>query len=515
MRALRQWKRQRMVRIAGRDLLAIADLRDVSGALSDLAGACLEVSVAIAVPSVEFAVIAMGKLGGHELNYSSDVDVMFVHEGDQSEADRAARAVLATMSQPTPDGIVFRTDADAASRRSIRSVESHARKLRGVLGAVGADLGAPSAHQGATRSPGRPSSAERSSSAPRRSCGRTTLDPGAVREVRAMKARTEAMLQSKGLSEREVKRGPGGIRDIEFAVQLLQLVHGRQDPSIRSRSTLDALEQLAAGGYVTTHDASALDAAYTWLRTVEHRLQLVDEHQTHTLPTDGPTLTHLARVLGFRDRTRASPHSTRSMLAHQQQQAVVRSIHEKLFFAPILDTLAGVGSALDRRRRGTAERLRLPRRRADPLGTPRAHRRPHAPLARDATAAPGDPRVALGCARSRPRPPAAAPPDRGLHALVHRRPPVPRDARRRRARVPHPGLEPRARTRAAPPAGVPRRTRRRRRTDRASRRAPSSSMSRSTRSTGGRTTRLGATGSAGSSGASSCASARATCSAFA
>ncbi|MGH8978377.1 MAG: bifunctional [glutamine synthetase] adenylyltransferase/[glutamine synthetase]-adenylyl-L-tyrosine phosphorylase, partial [Acidimicrobiia bacterium] len=158
-----------------------------------------------------------------------------------------------------------------------------------------------------------------------------------------MKARTEQMLQSKGLSEREVKRGPGGIRDIEFAVQLLQLVHGRHDPSIRSRSTLDALEQLAIGGYVSTIDANALDSAYTWLRTVEHRLQLVDEHQTHTLPTDADALTLLARVLGFRDQ----PHQTAVeafTLAHQRQQATVRSIHEKLFFAPILDTLAGAGS---------------------------------------------------------------------------------------------------------------------------------------------------------------------------
>jgi glutamate-ammonia-ligase adenylyltransferase len=169
------------------------------------------------------------------------------------------------------------------------------------------------------------------------------LDPAAVHEVRAMKARTEEMLTQKGLETRELKRGYGGIRDIEFAVQLLQLVHGRHDRSIRSRSTLEALEQLAAGGYVTIDDAQRLDEAYVWLRTVEHRLQLVDEHQTHTLPADAGARTHLARVLGFRDRPGATGVGA-VRRAHQRCQAIVRTIHEKLFFAPLLDTLAGVGA---------------------------------------------------------------------------------------------------------------------------------------------------------------------------
>src|SRR5207244_2127994 len=110
-----------------------------------------------------------------------------------------------------------------------------------------------------------------------------TPDPDAVREVRAMKARAEAETARKGLADRELKRGRGGLRDIEFAVQLLQLVHGRHDESIRSATTLDALEQLAGGGYMEPPDARRLAEAYTFLRTVEHRLQLRDEQQTHTL----------------------------------------------------------------------------------------------------------------------------------------------------------------------------------------------------------------------------------------
>jgi glutamate-ammonia-ligase adenylyltransferase len=151
------------------------------------------------------------------------------------------------------------------------------------------------------------------------------------------------LLARKGLEARELKRGYGGIRDIEFAVQLLQLVHGRHDHSIRSRSTLDALGELAAGGYITIADNRQLDEAYVWLRTVEHRLQLVDEHQTHTVPSDDAARTQLARVLGFRDRRGASALAQFDA-EYRQHQAIVRPIHERLFFAPLLDTLAGVGA---------------------------------------------------------------------------------------------------------------------------------------------------------------------------
>ena len=144
------------------------------------------------------------------------------------------------------------------------------------------------------------------------------------------------------MSDRELKRGRGGIRDVEFAVQLLQLVHGREDTRVRSATTLDALAQLAGGGYVEADDARQLRDAYIFLRTVEHRLQLRDEQQTHTLPADTASRTLLARVLGYRDHPAVS--ALEAFEADQRrQQAVVRGIHERLFFAPILDTLAGTG----------------------------------------------------------------------------------------------------------------------------------------------------------------------------
>ena len=158
-----------------------------------------------------------------------------------------------------------------------------------------------------------------------------------------MKARAEADTARRGLADRELKRGRGGIRDIEFAVQLLQLVHGRHDESIRSATTLDALEQLAIGGYVERTDASRLTDAYVFLRTVEHRLQLRDEQQTHTIPTDLGARVRLARVLGYRDRPGGT--ALEAFEADQRShQGAVRAIHERLFFAPVLDTLAGAGT---------------------------------------------------------------------------------------------------------------------------------------------------------------------------
>jgi glutamate-ammonia-ligase adenylyltransferase len=340
-RELRRWKRRHVVRIAGRDLLGLADLRAVGAELAALARACLGCAVDIAGPAEPFAVIGMGKLGGAELNYASDVDVVFVHEGDQAGAEATARRVLATMSAPSADGFVFRTDANlrpegrsGALSRTLDAYEAYWSKWAQtweLQALIKADAVAGDAELGGAFG-----------ARSRQYVWPEHLDPDAVREVRAMKARSEALLRRKGGADREVKRGPGGIRDIEFAVQLLQLVHGRADPSIRSRNTLDALEQLAAGGYVSTHDAGRLDAAYVWLRTVEHRLQLVDEHQTHAIPTDGAARTQLARVMGFRDRLGEAALDAFDT-EHQRQQAVVRTIHEKLFFAPLLDTLAGAG----------------------------------------------------------------------------------------------------------------------------------------------------------------------------
>jgi len=342
LRRLRRWKRREYLRIASRDLLGLADLPAVGRELAGLAAVCLEAALVIAEPRGPFAVIGMGKLGGGELNYASDVDVLFVHDGETSVAEQVARSLLAAMTTPTANGIVFRTDADL--------------RPEGRAGALTRNLGSYEAWYERWARPwefqalikarpiaGDPALGEQFMELSQRFVWREELDPDAVREARAMKARAEAEMTRRGLDDREVKRGRGGIRDIEFAVQLLQLVHGRHDPSIRSAGTLDALSQLAQNGYIEEADAARLAEAYIFLRTVEHRLQLWEEQQTHTLPTDITARTRLARVLGYRDSREATALEAFER-KHREHQGAVRSIHERLFFAPILDTLAGVGA---------------------------------------------------------------------------------------------------------------------------------------------------------------------------
>jgi [glutamine synthetase] adenylyltransferase / [glutamine synthetase]-adenylyl-L-tyrosine phosphorylase len=338
---LRRWKRQELLRTAVRDLLGIADMPAVGRELAALAQVCVEGALTIVDPAVTMAIIGMGKLGGRELNYASDIDVLFVHDGDAEAADRAARAVLGTMSAPSEDGIVFRTDANL--------------RPEGRQGPLSRTLASYVAYydewarnwefQALIKA--RPVAGDRklgeqfvAVAEPR--VWPEKLDADAIREIRAMKERAEEITERQGLGDRELKRGRGGIRDIEFAVQLLQLVHGREDDGVRSPTTLDALRELADGDYIERADAERLDRAYQFLRTVEHRLQLYDEQQTHLIPSDEPARVRLARVLGYRD----SPERTalaRFEAEHRDHQRAVRSIHERLFFAPLLDTLAGTG----------------------------------------------------------------------------------------------------------------------------------------------------------------------------
>jgi [glutamine synthetase] adenylyltransferase / [glutamine synthetase]-adenylyl-L-tyrosine phosphorylase len=340
-RALRRWKRRELLRIAVRDLLGVADMPGVGRELAALAEVCLEGALAIVDPGVDFVVIGMGKLGGRELNYASDIDVLFVHDGDAAAAERAARALLAAMTTPTADGIVFRTDAnlrpEGRSGPLTRTIESYASYYDGwartweFQALIKARPVAGDSRLG-----------ERFMTLTTPRVWPEKLDPDAIREIRAMKERAEDITERQGLSERELKRGRGGIRDIEFAVQLLQLVHGRNDDSVRSPTTLDALHELANGGYVDRPDADRLDRAYRFLRDVEHRIQLYDEQQTHTIPSEIEARTRLARVLGYRD----SPERTaleRFGAEHGEHQRAVRGIHERLFFAPLLETLAGTG----------------------------------------------------------------------------------------------------------------------------------------------------------------------------
>ena len=266
-----------------------------------------------------------------------------------------------------------------------------------------------------------------------------------------MKARAEARLHRQGPRDRELKRGRGGIRDIEFAVQLLQLVHGRHDESIRSATTLDALEQLGGGGYVESPDAGRLDEAYVFLRTVEHRLQLGDEQQTHTLPTDAAARDAprpRARVTATARTGPPSSASTRTIARTRARSGrSTRSSSSRR-----CSTRSRASAALTAGGRGGAtRRVRVPRRAPDAAprcassraGFDRTSRR-------DAAAAPG---ASSTGSRERPIPISGccscAGSPRAPTRAANARATLPRLARCRRARVPHPRVEPRARRRAA------------------------------------------------------------------
>ncbi|MFN0029191.1 MAG: bifunctional [glutamine synthetase] adenylyltransferase/[glutamine synthetase]-adenylyl-L-tyrosine phosphorylase [Acidimicrobiales bacterium] len=343
--ALRSWKRREFLRIALRDLLGHSDVAGVGRELASLADACLAASLTVAAPNRPMAIVAMGKLGGSELNYASDVDVLFVHEGDEFDAARAARRVIATMSEVTKEGIVFRTDADL--------------RPDGKAGALSRTVAAYQDYYGGRALmwerqaliKARPVAGDQELASEWMAATRVELwdrarSAGAVPELRAHKARTEQALQREGLLEREVKRGRGGIRDVEMAVQILQFVHGGADQAIRSATTLVALDQLSRRGYIDEADGEHLAVAYRYLRTVEHRLQLQQEQQVYALPVDAAQLDRLARVMGYRDRPteQATENAvTQFMDSHRRHQASVRSIFERLFFRPLLEALSGRG----------------------------------------------------------------------------------------------------------------------------------------------------------------------------
>lgn len=340
--ALRTFRHSWYLRIALRDLSMIATLSQVGAALSDLADACLEAALAIATEGSPegLCIVAMGKHGGRELNYSSDVDVLFV-SADGDDPTPACRRLLSTMAAPSSEGIVWRTDAD------LRPEGRSGKLVRSVAGYVSywerwADTWEFQALIKARPCAGDSSVGEQFATAASRYVWPETLRPDALDELRAMKARAEAQLARTGTADRQVKLGPGGIRDVEFAVQLLQLVHGRHDPTIRSPNTLEALGQLANAGYIAHADAEVLANSYTKLRTVEHRLQLLDEKQVHSLPADDASLERLARVLGYSPTADAAA-GAQFLDDFRVDLATVRSVHERLFYRPLLEVFAGQG----------------------------------------------------------------------------------------------------------------------------------------------------------------------------
>ena len=353
--ALRIAYRRQVSAIAAVDLRAgnesTAILPGIAQALSDLADAVIASALVIARSNVKdddkvrMAVIAMGKCGARELNYVSDVDVMFVVEPASGASDQEAitigseiaKAVMQACSAVTSEGTIWDVDAalrpEGKSGALVRTLDSYldyyhrwaqtweyqallkARPMAGDFD-LGNDFVAavsPLIWQASSR-------------------------PNFVDDVQAMRERVTDLLPAKD-ADRELKLGRGGLRDVEFAVQLLQMVHGRTDELVRNPNTLLALEQLATWGYVGREDAATLDAAYRFLRTLEHRIQLYRMRRTHIMPTDETDQRRLGRSMGFSLDPVAD--LTKEWKKHARE---VRRIHEKLFYRPLLQAVAKLDS---------------------------------------------------------------------------------------------------------------------------------------------------------------------------
>jgi glutamate-ammonia-ligase adenylyltransferase len=346
--ALRVAYRRCLLSIAARDVCGTTDLAQTAAELADLATATLRAALAIASAAgpddaalCRLAVIAMGKCGGHELNYVSDVDVIFVGEAvdgaDEGKALRAATKLAAHMmricSETTVEGSIWPVDAnlrpEGRNGPLVRTLASHLAyyhrwaktwEFQALLKArpVAGDLALGQEYVDALE-PLVWTVAERENF---------------VTDVQKMRRRVVENIPAAEI-ERELKLAPGGLRDVEFAVQLLQLVHGRADTSLRSGTTLVALEALAAGGYVGREDAARLDDAYRFLRTMEHRIQLYRLRRTHLVPVEEADQRRLGRSMGL--RTDPVAELNREWKRHA---TVVRRLHEKLFYRPLLDAVA-------------------------------------------------------------------------------------------------------------------------------------------------------------------------------
>ena len=326
------WQGRELLRIAARDLTRKDSLEQVTSDLSVMAADVLRASCTLAGAD-DLAIVGMGKLGAEELNYSSDIDVMVVG-GDPIRARRVleiARSCFRVDAALRPEG------RDGPLTRSLESYESYWSKWASHWEFQALLKSRPVA--------GDPALGAAFEEAATRHLWSRRFDAEALRELRDLKARAEQQLERQGLTKREIKRGRGGIRDIEFAVQLLQLVHGSDDPSLRVKSTLAALDALAEGGYVAPSDATALAGAYRFLREVEHRLQLVDLQQVHELPVGAEANRQLAGMMGFEvSAGRSAVDAFEAELS--QHRAAARAIHERLFFRPLLEAFAGRPTAL-------------------------------------------------------------------------------------------------------------------------------------------------------------------------
>jgi [glutamine synthetase] adenylyltransferase / [glutamine synthetase]-adenylyl-L-tyrosine phosphorylase len=343
-RALRFWKGKEMLRVALREVAEVAPLEETTLELSFLAEICLrevyqhwnaELRSRRGSPATDFTILGLGKLGGRELNHSSDIDVIFLYgeEGQVSPNltyhewfNLLGSKIGETFAASSPDGPLFRIDLRLRPEgtagplaRSLESMENYYAgfgetwerlaliKARGICGSRELAYEFLRQHQPFIypRSP----------------------TPDLLDEIAAIKRRIERDIVGYENIGRDVKLGAGGIREIEFVVQALQLLHGARHAFLQETSTLKALPVLAELELIPRQEARALEAAYRFLRRVEHRLQIEAEQQTHTIPENGEALDRLARSLGFPSKKKF----TGALREHMQE---VRSVFRRIISSP-------------------------------------------------------------------------------------------------------------------------------------------------------------------------------------
>lgn len=323
---LRRFQSWELLRIGACDLLDLYDLPVVTRQLSNLAGSLIRTCLKIAARETggspdDLTVLGMGKLGGRELNYSSDIDLLFLAAPGAENAQRMGQRLIDGLARVTDEGFLYRVDM----------------RLR-PWGQVGPLVSTVDGHLSYLKKNARPWEKQALLKARvvagNRALGRSFLEQArplvfelsneeARRAVFAMKQRTEEQLRRDGREWGEVKLGEGSIRDVEFTLQYLQLSHGLRQPELLSAGTLDGLARMAAAGLLTAEEFRTLSDGYIFLRTIEHYLQMMDYRQTHALPQDPEAIAHLARRLGFH-----GPQPGEQFLArYQQHVTAVRAVY--------------------------------------------------------------------------------------------------------------------------------------------------------------------------------------------
>ena len=354
MDALRRLFRRQLLRIGARDVLGLADLVAVTAELSLLADGVIDATVgwtreqcrskAEGIPDLPFAVIGLGKLGGGELNYSSDIDLLFVYGDPAPDADAEAihaffhafgERLVQNLSRSTAEGHLFRVDMrlrpESGAGPLARSLQSYLLyyESRGELWER--QMLIKARHVGGDRTLG---------AAFLRSLEpfvypRAFLEHPAEAIMR-MKARIESTLGE----ATNIKLMPGGIRDIEFIVQALQLLHAGKNSAVRGGNTLTSLAALGEGGILPVREVRGLIRAYTFYRTIEHRLQIMQNTQTHIVPSDERERGLLARRIGL---------SSAAILAQEMRDHLrqVRGVFTKALQVRNESTATGLEAAID------------------------------------------------------------------------------------------------------------------------------------------------------------------------